>query len=82
MGTFKIVVEAVGGHGVDREAKNGEVVNFYKEGNSTPDAIAKTLIERMIWQGFDIKIAKLIHWPGDDSEVSDDLQTGVRSGNF
>jgi hypothetical protein len=82
MGNFKIVIEAVGGHGVDRKAKNGDVVNFYAEGSQTPDALAKTFYEMLKWMGFDVKNATLIHWPEEPGEVKDNLVTGIRTGNF
>jgi hypothetical protein len=82
MGNFKIVIEAVGGHGVDREKKEGEVVNFFVSGSETPDALAKRFFEVLKWKGFDIKQAELIHWPGTPGEVVDNLETGIRKGNF
>lgn len=83
MGTFRIEIEAVGGHGVDREVKDGEIVNFYKDGRTTPDAVAKSFAEALKWvAGADVRSAKIIHWPGDKSEVTDDLMTGERRGNF
>lgn len=82
MGNFKITIEAIGGHGADRVAKDGEVVNFYKGGGESPDALAKTFYEVLKWKGFDVKSAILQHWPGEPSEVQDDLKTGIRKGNF
>jgi hypothetical protein len=83
MGTFKIEITAVGGHGVDREPKEGESVNFYKEGNTAPDAIAKQFTEVLRTYGINVESAKLIHWPGSESEVTDDLLNSKREkGNF
>lgn len=82
MGNFRIEIEAVGGHGVDREIKDGGVVNFFIDGNETPDALAKRFYEVLKWNGFDVKEAELIHWPGDPNEVKDNLITGVRTGSF
>lgn len=82
MGQFKIEITAVGGHGADRDAKDGEKVNFYKEGSTSPDAIAKTIVEVMKHHGCNVESATLIHWPGSTSEVQDDLLSGVRKGNF
>ena len=82
MGTFKIEITAVGGHGQDRSKKEGEVVNFYQEGNATPDAIAKSFVEAMKIAGISFQEAKIVHWPGDAGEVTDDLLSGKRKGNF
>lgn len=82
MGTFKIEITAVGGHGQDRNKKEGEVVNFYEGGNKTPDAIAKTLVETLRSWGNSVEEAKIIHWSDAEGEVTDDLLTGKRKGNF
>ncbi len=82
MGTFKIEITAVGGHGQDRGKKDGEKVNFYEGGRDQPDAIAKTLVETLRVFGSDVQQAKIIHWPGETGEVQDDLLTGIRKGNF
>ncbi len=82
MGNYRIVIDAVGGHGVDRSKKDGEVVNHYAEGRTTPDAIAKTLAHLASDLGLSINDAKLIHWPGEESEVTDNLLTGIRAGSF
>ncbi len=82
MGTFLVQIKAVGGHGQDRGKKDGEVVNFYEAGSSTPDAIAKTMVETMRVHGVNVEEANIVHWPGSGSEVTDDLLTGKRFGNF
>jgi hypothetical protein len=83
MGTFKIEIIAVGGHGVDRGPKEGESINPYKEGSNTPDALAKSFVEMLKYSGTNVESAKLIHWPGETSEVTDDLLNGKREkGNF
>lgn len=82
MGNFKIEINAVGGHGLDRGKKDGEVVDFFVDGENTPDAIAKKLVEELKANGSNINSATITHWPGQESEVKDDLITGVRTGNF
>lgn len=82
MGTFKIEIIAIGGHGVDRSKKNGEVVDFDAGGENTPDEIAKDFVNVLTANGVSIQSAKIVHWPGEPTEVSDDLVTGVRTGNF
>lgn len=83
MGNFRIVINAVGGHGADRDTKDGETVNFYKNGNNTPDALAKFVTEALRYvTGALIDSATLTHWPDEPCEVIDDLVTGKRTGNF
>lgn len=75
-------ITGVGSHGVNREAKDGEQVNFNAEGDKSPDAIAKKITEELIASVASIDSAKLIHWPGQECEIVDDLVTGKRKGNF
>lgn len=86
MGTFKIEIIAVGGHGVDRDKKEGEVVDFNEGGENSPDAIAKKCVDALKATGCSFSYpeagATITHWPGSDHEVKDDLQTGIRKGNF
>ncbi len=82
MGQFKVVITAVGGHGQDRAKKAGEEVNFSEGGENTPDAIAKKCVDELKAQGVNVESAKIIHWPDTESQVTDDLVTGVREGNF
>lgn len=91
MGDFRIVIDTVGGHGQDREKKDGEVVDF---GENTPEAYFKKCIEEGIEKGIissDTK-AQVIHWPIDNyggqlenkrsKQIVDNLLTGVRTGEF
>lgn len=82
MGQFRIVITAVGGHGVDRGKKDGEIVDFNAEGEFSPDAIAKRAVSELKRFGVNVEDATIIHWPGSETEVSDNLLTGVRKGNF
>lgn len=45
MGDFRIVIDCVGGHGQDRDKKSGEIVDFTKGGDSSPEAVALRAIE-------------------------------------
>jgi hypothetical protein len=82
MGQFKIEIIAIGGHGQDRDKKNGEKVDFREGGNTTPDAIAHRAVNELKSAGVNVESAKIIHWPGSESEVIDDLLTEIRTGNF
>jgi hypothetical protein len=94
MGDFRIVINAVGGHGQDRSKKHGEKVDFTGDSGyhsaTTPETIAQVLIAALRSTGCSIDSAKVIHWPADNypdqreagKEVVDDLLTGVRTGSF
>jgi hypothetical protein len=87
MGNFRITINAVGGHGVDRGKKNGEIVDFKAEDSTdgkyqSPDSIAKDFVERLKASGSMVDDATIAHWPGQDCEVQDNLLTGERKGNF
>lgn len=84
MGTFRVEVEAVGGHGCQREVKDGEVVTGCGQ-PSCPDCITREYVAKLRSTGAYFEqggYAKLTHWPGQQSAVVDDLLTGVRSGSF
>lgn len=87
MGDFRIVINAVGGHGQDRGKKDGEIVDFTIDGEYAPEAMAERFVNDLMCWGVNIQDAKVIHWPIDNyegrtSEIVDDLLTGVRKGNF
>lgn len=89
MGDFRIIVNAIGGHGQDRDKKNGEIVDF---GENTPEAIAKEFIEKLKASGVNVEDASVVHWPVDNyggqlkngrtNQIVDDLVTGKRTGSF
>jgi hypothetical protein len=82
MGNFRIVINAVGDHGQDRGKSSGDTVNFYAGGNTTPDALAKSLTEFLRWNGCILQSAEIIHWPDSETSVTDDLMTGIRNRNL
>lgn len=81
MGTFRVEVEAVGGHGCQRDKKDGEAV-LGCDLPHCPDCIAREFVRRLKRTGSQVNTATLRHWPGQTSEVVDDLLTGVRNGSF
>jgi len=81
MGNFKIEIEAVGGHGVCREVKQGEVIPYDAAHPSDPDVLAKRFVEQFAKTN-NVLSAKLTHWP-DTTPIVDNLLTGVREhGDF
>lgn len=81
MGDFRIEVNATGGHGCQRELKDGADVKDC--GNpSCPDCLARRFVRDLTNQGQLVKDALLIHWPNGTPTIVDNLLTGKRSGNF
>jgi len=76
MGTYKIEIEAVGGHGADRTAKPGDTLNLGEPGPYNPDAQAKAFVDALAATG-GLVSATLTHWP-DTTPIVDDLKAGVR----
>ena len=72
MGNFKIEIEAVGGHGSDRTAKQGEPLRI-KDG---PDKLAQDFVHQLA-SSCSIVSATLTHWP-DSTPIVDDMKNGVR----
>lgn len=95
MGDFRIIIDAVGGHGQDRAKKDGEKVDFTRVSEAfisdkTPEALAQKLVEDLKLNGCSVQKARVIHWPADNypegreagKEIEDDLITGIRKNSF
>ena len=81
MGNFRIIIDSVGGHGCDRTAKAGESIVYKAEPQHLaycPDCKAKQLVDHFK-NGWPQTTATLTHWPGEPSEVVDDLAAGKRT---
>lgn len=89
MGDFRVVIEALGGHGCQREKGDGDFV-VGCEARDCPDCMVRELVRRMKRGGCTIHKAEIVHWPADmegrsydkAQEVRDDLLTGLRSNTF
>jgi hypothetical protein len=81
MGTFVVSVQAVGGHGCQRDIKDGGTVEGCGQ-PSCPDCIARGFVAELKRTGCDVQKATITHWPGEPGSVVDDLLTKVRSGSF
>jgi hypothetical protein len=86
MENFRIEIEAVGGHGCDRDTEEGKLIKYqmghtYLADGTCPDCNAKAIAERFAASS-NLVSAKLIHWP-DTTPIVDDLRTGTREhGDF
>ena len=90
MGTFRVEVQCVGGHGCCREIKDGGTVAGCGH-ESCVDCITREFVSKLKKAGAYFYpnpdpnhdgYARITHWPGDKSTVIDDLLTGIRKGNF
>lgn len=72
MGSFKLEFQAVGGHGCQREAKEGETfVGCGRMG--CPDCECKRVVEELRAKFPSVEKATLTHWPGQECAIVDDL---------
>jgi len=92
MGDFRIVVEAVGGHGCQRDVKDGGTVKANCGQESCPDCAARAFVEEFKKHN-SVSSATLTHWPTSDlpnrrrtpptgENIVDDLLSLKRSGSF
>lgn len=80
MGSFRLEAQWVGGHGCQRERKDGEEV--YGCGRQDcPDCRIREFVADMN-RRFSPESVVLRHWPGQEGEVQDDLLTRRRKGSF
>lgn len=61
MGDFRIIINAVGGHGQDRDKKDGEIVNFSADSPDSPEALAKEFVDKLQNSGCSVVDASVIH---------------------
>ncbi|GAC1541233.1 MAG: hypothetical protein NVS3B10_05790 [Polyangiales bacterium] len=77
MGDFRFEFQAVGGHGCDRLAKEGETLVHACRKFGCPDCEIRAFVERMTALGMRPKFARLTHWPDQPTAVVDDLAPPV-----
>lgn len=81
MGDFNVEIHATGGHGCQRGAGHGEVVDGCQQ-PGCPDCIIRECVDKLKAAGHMVRYAVLRHWPGQLGEVIDNLITKVRHGKF
>jgi len=87
MGTFRVEIEAVGGHGCQRLVGDGEVKKdrcqdeYYQDKYYCVDCAVKEFVEELKKKN-NVVSATLTHWPGTPQEITDDLLTMKRKGAF
>lgn len=73
MGNYRIEIEAVGGHGCNREAKAGQVVAGCQK-MGCPDCELRRLLDALVRNGSSLTIARFVNWPGSPEEVVDETK--------
>mgnify|MGYP001617174431 FL=1 len=81
MGQYRIEITAVGGHGCERQVKDGQKVWGCRR-MGCPDCETRNFVDSLRRQGQSIEKATLTHWPETPTEVRDDLVTSMRTGSF
>jgi hypothetical protein len=81
MGDFRIEVNATGGHGCQRDVKDGGIVAGCGQ-PTCPDCIAREFVAKLKDSGAMVKDALLIHWPNSQPTIVDNLVTRMRGGSF
>lgn len=81
MGIFHVEVDAEGSHGCQRDRKSGESVVGCEQANC-PDCITREFVRRLKRARCTVTLAALVHWPGTENQVTDNLLTGIRQGNL
>lgn len=84
MSTFDVRIEldADGTHGCQRDIKDGQIVKTICGDPNCPDCLTRQFVSDLKRQGHQIQSAKFINWPGQPTEVTDNLLTGIRTGSF
>jgi hypothetical protein len=82
MGEFRIVIDAIGGHGDARERGDGETLDFEAYHERSLDRVAYEAVKALKARGASVTSATLTHWPGSAGEVTDDVLTQTRTGSF
>jgi hypothetical protein len=81
MGVFNITITGVGGHGCDRASKPGEKLYRRCGRFGCPDCMAHDFVLQLKQRGMlqtpEAK-AEFTHWPGQPSQVVDDMLTNER----
>ena len=82
MGEFRIVIDAIGGHGDEREVGDGGTLHYSLYPERSLALVAFEAVAELRKRGATVTGATLIHWPGTPGEVVDDVLAGTRKGSF
>lgn len=82
MGDFAVAVHGVGGHGCQREKGHGATIDELCGSPYCPDCITREYVAKLKASGNQVQSATLVHWPGGEGTVLDNLVTLKRTGSF
>lgn len=71
MGNFLLEIEAVGGHGCQREVKDGGVILTPCGGASCPDCAFVAFVDQLKKSSNNVLRAAITHWPATATTVYD-----------
>lgn len=77
MGTYRIEIQAVGGHGCQRKKQD---ISELCDNPRCPDCLTKRFV-RDLKQDNNVEQALIIHWP-QQGTIVDNLLTDTRTGSF
>ena len=78
----RIDIEVNGTHGCQRDIKDGQQVKVPCDDPNCPDCLTRKFVADLKAQGHTLLKADFLNWPGQPTEVRDDLLTGIRHGSF
>lgn len=86
MGDFSVSMRMVGGHGCDRQAREGDPLGPTCDSQSCPDCFFRKMVGLLVSKGMIPTGGKyhatMTHWPDDpDGGITDDLRANVRVRN-
>ena len=73
MGQFRLEITAVGGHGCQREVRDGGTVHGCGRQGCPDCEFASMICEFARRTGCSIQAAQQVHWPGTSNEVIDEV---------
>ena len=84
MGQFRVEVTAVGGHGCQRQVREGEQLQQFCGSPTCPDCEAREFVRKLKRLGVMVEKGVIIHWPGSTTEVQDEIFPANKraKGNF
>lgn len=75
MGDFRIEINLVGGHGCQRDKRDGEVITACSD-PACPDCMIGTFVDELR-KKMSLRSAVLTHWPGQRDSVVDVFDTST-----
>jgi len=77
MGRFRIIIDAVGGHGCERQLGEGKEV-FGCSNLNCPDCRVREFVKDFKAHNNNVELALIIHWPDRPVDSPTDYQDGFK----